>query len=148
MKIYSAGEAVSIKRNVDSGTGEQLAAVKGILGEVRTRGDEAVREFTAKFDRVELLEFTVTEEEVAEAYEMVDKSFIDVIREASANIRDFHEKQLRPSWMAAEENGTLLGQKITPLDSAGVYVPGGTAAYPSSVLMNVIPAQVAGVGRI
>ena len=92
--------------------------------------------------------FAVTEEEIREAYEKLDEEIIAVIREAADNIRRFHEKQRQKSWITTEENGTILGQKITPLDSAGVYVPGGTAAYPSSVLMNVIPAKVAGVERI
>ncbi|ALC88854.1 histidinol dehydrogenase [Bacillus sp. FJAT-18017] len=148
MKIVFAKEAVSIKRSIESGTNEQLDAVQRILADVRIRGDEAIREYTEKFDGVRLASFKVTESELEAAYREVDDNFIEIIREASSNIRAFHEKQLRTSWLTTEENGTILGQKITPLDSAGVYVPGGTAAYPSSVLMNVIPAQVAGVGRI
>ncbi|OCA88184.1 histidinol dehydrogenase [Bacillus sp. FJAT-27225] len=148
MKIVFAEEAVSIKRSVESGTSDQLKIVKRILADVRARGDEAVREYTEKFDGVRLASFKVTESELEAAYREVDESLIEIIQEASANIRSFHEKQLRPSWLTTEENGTILGQKIIPLDSAGVYVPGGTAAYPSSVLMNVIPAQVAGVERI
>ncbi|WP_043930291.1 histidinol dehydrogenase [Bacillus sp. EB01] len=148
MKIVFAEEALSINRSIESGTNEQLDAVQRILADVRVRGDEAIREYTEKFDGVRLASFKVTESELEAAYREVDDTFIEIIREASANIRAFHEKQLRTSWLTTEENGTILGQKITPLVSAGVYVPGGTAAYPSSVLMNVIPAQVAGVGRI
>ncbi|MDZ5474136.1 histidinol dehydrogenase [Bacillus sp. 31A1R] len=148
MKILRVSDAISIKRSVDSGTEEQRIAVKKIIEEVRVRGDEAVREFTDKFDRVNLASFLVSEEEIKEAYELVDSYSISVIQEAAANIHSFHEKQLRPTWITTEENGTMLGQKITPLDSVGVYVPGGLAAYPSSVLMNVLPAKVAGVERI
>ncbi|WP_026575950.1 histidinol dehydrogenase [Bacillus sp. UNC438CL73TsuS30] len=148
MKIQKVDDLVSIKRSIETGTSEQLSIVKNILSDIRTRGDEALREYTEKFDRVQLASFSVTEEEIAEAYRTVDEDFVEIVREAGENIRSFHEKQLRPSWMTTEENGTILGQKITPLDSVGVYVPGGTAAYPSSVLMNVIPAKVAGVKRI
>jgi histidinol dehydrogenase len=148
MKILNVNELVSIKRSIESGTSEQVAVVKNIIAAIRSRGDEALSEYTEKFDRVRLASFAVTEAEIKEAYNQVDQPFISIVREAAENIRTFHEKQLRPSWMTTEENGTILGQKITPLDSVGVYVPGGTAAYPSSVLMNVIPAKVAGVKRI
>lgn len=148
MKIVNVSDLVSIKRSIESGTSKQLAAVKTIISDVRNQGDEAIKLYTEKFDRVLLSSFELTENEIAEAYSQVDESFVSIVEEAAANIRSFHEKQLRPSWMTTEENGTILGQKITPLDSVGVYVPGGTAAYPSSVLMNVIPATVAGVKRI
>jgi histidinol dehydrogenase len=148
MKIVRVNEMVSIKRSIESGTSEQVAVVKEIISDLRVRGDEALRDYTKKFDRVLLASFSVTEKEIEDAYKQVDANFVSIVREARDNIRNFHEKQLRPSWMTTEENGTILGQKITPLDSVGVYVPGGTAAYPSSVLMNVIPAKVAGVKRI
>lgn len=148
MKIIKVTEQVSLKRSIDSGTAEQTSIVKTIISDVRQRGDEALREYTEKFDRVHLSSFSITEQEIEDAYRKVDPGFVSIVREAAENIRSFHEKQLRPSWMTTEENGTILGQKITPLDSVGVYVPGGTAAYPSSVLMNVIPAKVAGVKRI
>ncbi|MCL6570262.1 MAG: histidinol dehydrogenase [Bacillus sp. (in: Bacteria)] len=148
MKILKVNELVSIKRSIEAGTSEQQEVVKKIISEIRVRGDEALREYTEKFDTVLLSTFTVTEKEFAEAYQNVDKQFIAIVQEAVENITTFHEKQLRPSWMTTEENGTILGQKMTPLSSVGVYVPGGTAAYPSSVLMNVIPALVAGVKRI
>lgn len=148
MKIQRVQDLISIKRSIEAGTSEQQAVVKGIIADVRSRGDEALGEYTEKFDRVKLSSFSVTEEEIEEAYGKVDEQFISIVREAAENIRTYHEKQLRPSWMTTEENGTILGQKITPLDSVGVYVPGGTAAYPSSVLMNVVPAKVAGVKRI
>ncbi|MEH6992644.1 histidinol dehydrogenase [Neobacillus drentensis] len=148
MKIVKVSDLVSIKRSIESGTTEQVAVVKKIISDIRSAGDEALRAYTEKFDRVRLESFVVTENEINEAYDQVDSEFISIVREAARNIRSFHEKQLRPSWMTTEENGSILGQKITPLDSVGVYVPGGTAAYPSSVLMNVIPAKVAGVKRI
>ncbi|MEH7305357.1 histidinol dehydrogenase [Neobacillus drentensis] len=148
MKIVRVNDLVSIKRSIESGTSEQVEVVKEIIAAIRTRGDEALREYTEKLDRVHLASFSVTEKEIEAAYKQIDERFIAIVREAADNIRSFHEKQLRPSWMTTEENGTVLGQKITPLDSVGVYVPGGTAAYPSSVLMNVLPAKVAGVKRI
>lgn len=148
LKIEKVTPDLSIKRTVDGGTEEQLLAVKDIIEKVRRKGDTAVREYTARFDGAVLDSFLVREEELREAYENLDDEIIAVIREATENIRSFHEKQLQNSWITTEENGTILGQKVTPLDSAGVYVPGGKAAYPSSVLMNVIPAKVAGVERI
>lgn len=148
MKILQIDGGVSLKRTVDGGTEEQRKAVQEIIAEVRRSGDQAVKAFTEKFDSVSLEDFRVTQEEISEAYNGVSQNLVDIITEAAANIRTYHEKQLRPSWMTTEENGTMLGQKVTPLDSVGVYVPGGTAAYPSSVLMNVIPAKTAGVERI
>lgn len=148
MNIQRVTENISIKRSVDAGTEQQRLTVKEIIENVKKNGDEAVRFYTEKFDRVTLASFLVTENELTEAYEQVEDSLIEVIKEAATNIRQFHEKQLRQSWFTTEENGTILGQKVTPLDSVGVYVPGGTAAYPSSVLMNVLPAKVAGVERI
>ena len=148
MEILQIDEEISLKRTVDGGTEEQRKAVQDIIAEVRNSGDQAVRAFTEKFDSVLLDRFQVTAEEIAEAYKSVSGKLVEIIKEAADNIRSYHEKQLRPSWMTTEENGTILGQKVTPLDSVGVYVPGGTAAYPSSVLMNVIPAKTAGVERI
>ncbi|MFE8696556.1 histidinol dehydrogenase [Cytobacillus sp. FJAT-53684] len=148
MRIVKISEQPSIKRSVDQGTEDQRAAVKAIIEKVRQDGDQALRAFTELFDGISLENFAVSEIETREAYESIDEETLALIREAAANIRSFHEKQLRPSWMTTDENGTILGQKVTPLDSVGLYVPGGTAAYPSSVLMNVIPAKVAGVERI
>jgi histidinol dehydrogenase len=148
MEILQIDGGVSLKRSVDGGTEEQRKAVQAIIMEVRNNGDQAVRSFTEKFDSVTLADFRVAQDEITEAYKMVSENLVEIITEAAANIRKYHEKQLRPSWMTTEENGTMLGQKVTPLDSVGVYVPGGTAAYPSSVLMNVIPAKTAGVDRI
>lgn len=148
MKILQVSDDISIKRSVDSGTEEQRSTVKLIIADVRQNGDQALQTYTEKFDGVSLSSLLVSEKEIAVAYESVTKDQLAIIQEAAANIRSFHEKQLHPSWMTTEKNGTILGQKITPLDSVGLYVPGGTAAYPSSVLMNVIPAQTAGVERI
>ncbi|MBX9974326.1 histidinol dehydrogenase [Cytobacillus firmus] len=148
MKILKVNDQISIKRSVDNGTEEQRAIVKDIIESVRQNGDQALKEYTEKFDGISLDEFKVSQAEIEEALSQVDGKILEIIKEAAENIRSFHEKQLRPSWMTTEENGTVLGQKITPLDSVGLYVPGGTAAYPSSVLMNVIPAKVAGVKRI
>ena len=148
MKIFKVNDLVSIKRSIESGTAEQLAVVQNIIADIRANGDVALKAYTEKFDGVCLEALMVDDSEITEAYGLVDDEYVEIVREASENIRTFHEKQLRPSWMTTEENGTILGQKLTPLDSVGVYVPGGTAAYPSSVLMNVIPAKVAGVDRI
>lgn len=148
MRIFKVSDQPSIKRSVDNGTEEQRAAVKTIIESVRKSGDQALKAYSIEFDGVSLENFVVTEEEKRDAYKELDDQILAVIREAAANIRSFHEKQLRTSWMTTDENGTILGQKVTPIDSVGLYVPGGTAAYPSSVLMNVIPAKVAGVKRI
>ncbi|WP_404356096.1 histidinol dehydrogenase [Cytobacillus firmus] len=148
MKILKIDDQISIKRSVDNGTEEQRAIVKNIIEKVRQNGDQALKEYTEKFDGISLDELKVPQAEIEEALSQVDGKILEIIKEAAGNIRSFHEKQLRPSWMTTEENGTVLGQKISPLDSVGLYVPGGTAAYPSSVLMNVIPAKVAGVKRI
>ncbi|MTH53779.1 histidinol dehydrogenase [Bacillus mangrovi] len=122
--------------------------VKEIIEAVRQQGDTALRDYTERFDGVRLESLRATPEEIEEAYKEISDSLLAVIREAIENIRLFHSKQKRDSWFMTNPDGTVLGQKVTPLDSAGVYVPGGTAAYPSSVLMNVIPAQTAGVERI
>ena len=148
MKIIQVNEDISIKRSVDSGTEEQRDIVKEIIATVKEGGDQALKAYTEKFDSVQLSSLVVTEDEIEEAYNEVSEEMVAIIKEAAENIRSFHEKQKRNSWITTEKNGTILGQKVTPLDSVGVYVPGGTAAYPSSVLMNVVPAQVAGVKRI
>lgn len=148
MKILKVSEAVSIKRSVDAGTEDQRLAVKTIIEDVRKNGDIALFSYTEKFDRATLSSLLVTEEEIRDAYAETGSEYVAIIKEAAENIRAFHEKQVRNSWLTTEANGTILGQKVTPLDSVGVYVPGGTAAYPSSVLMNVMPAKVAGVERI
>lgn len=130
--------------------GKFEAAVADILANVKEKGDEALFSYTKEFDKVEVTADTirVTEAEIQEAYEAVDASLLEVIRKALVNIRSYHEKQRQNSWFASTENGTMLGQKVTPLNRVGVYVPGGKAVYPSSVLMNIVPAKVAGVPHI
>lgn len=129
---------------------EYQDTVTEILEEVKAKGDEALFAFTKKFDGAEITKesIRVTEDEIQEAYSLVEDSLIEVMKKSMENIRIFHEKQLRNTWIETKENGVILGQRITPLASVGVYVPGGKAAYPSSVLMNIVPAKVAGVERI
>ena len=117
---------------------------------MRARKDQALFEYTSRFDKCELTKETikVTEEEIEEAYAAISPEFIEVMKKSAHNIRSFHEKQLHSSWIIPKDDGTILGQKILPIAISGVYVPGGKAAYPSSVLMNVLPAKVAGVSRI
>ena len=126
---------------------EQERVVRTILQDVRTRGDEAVLSYTEKFDGIRLTAsgMLVTEQEIKEAYNKVDPTLPEVIRKAMVHILSFHEKQKRNSWITTTEEGTMLGVRILPMERVGVYVPGGKAAYPSSVLMNIIPAKVAGV---
>lgn len=126
------------------------STVNEIIENVKANKDKAVFEYTKKFDKFELTaeNIKVTREEIDEAYTKMDAKLVEVIRKAAENIKVFHMKQLRNSWFDAKEDGTILGMKITPIEKAGVYVPGGKAAYPSSVLMNVIPAKVAGVKEI
>lgn len=130
--------------------GEYEGRVAAIVEDVRARGDEAVFEYTKKFDHADITaeNIKVTDEEIARAYEQVDPQLLSVIRKSLVNIRFYHEKQKRTSWFDSQENGILLGQKIQPLARVGVYVPGGKAVYPSSVLMNIVPAKVAGVRNI
>ena len=138
-----------LKRSPNS-YGEFESRVNDIIQNVREKRDEAVFEYTLKFDGATINQdnIRVTEEEIKEAYEQVDPKLLDVIRKALVNIRDYHAKQKQYSWFDSDESGIILGQKVTPLKTVGVYVPGGKAVYPSSVLMNVIPAKVAGVSNI
>ncbi len=124
--------------------------VAAILQEVKENKDKAIFEFTKKFDGADISakNIVVTEEEIKEAYELVEPSLIEIIQKAKENIRVYHEKQKQYSWFDSKPNGTMLGQKVTPLHRVGVYVPGGKAVYPSSVLMNILPAKVAGVDEI
>lgn len=130
--------------------GEYEKGVNEILEQVKDKGDEGLFAYTKKFDGAEIdaSNVRVTEEEIAAAYGMVEEGFVEVIRRAIGNIRAYHEKQKKNSWFDSKPDGTMLGQKITPLRRVGVYVPGGKAAYPSSVLMNIIPAKTAGVEEI
>ena len=138
-----------LKRSPDS-YGEYEETVNGIIKEIREKGDKALFGYTQKFDRCEITAETVrvTKEEIKEAYELADPELVAVMKKSAANITEFHSHQLRKSWIVPKEDGTILGQRITPVAVSGVYVPGGKAAYPSSVLMNVLPAKVAGVPRI
>lgn len=124
--------------------------VAAILDRVREEKDQAVFDYTLKFDgaKIDASNIRVTEEEIEEAYELAGDELVAIIKKALANIRDYHEKQCQNSWFESKPNGTMLGQKVTPLARVGVYVPGGKAAYPSSVLMNIAPAKAAGVEKI
>ena len=122
--------------------------VAEILRNVRERGDEALREYTEKFDHTQLESLVVTEEEMREALDEVDPDFLRILRRAAENIRKFHSRQVRNSFIINDEDGILTGQKVIPVDRAGLYVPGGTAVYPSTVLMDVIPAKIAGVKEV
>lgn len=122
--------------------------VLDIIRQVRADGDKALYRFTEKFDRTKLDSLLVTEEEMEKAAEKVEPEFLDALRKAKENIESFHSMQKEQSWFTNQQPGIMLGQKVTPLDSVGIYIPGGKAAYPSSVLMNVIPAKIAGVGNI
>lgn len=138
-----------LKRSPNS-YGEYEGRVSAIIDDIKGRRDEAVFEYTKKFDGYDLNadNIIVTEDEIKAAYEEIDDGLVEIIRKALVNIRNYHAKQKRNSWFDATPDGTILGQKITPLARVGVYVPGGKAAYPSSVLMNVVPAKVAGVDEI
>ncbi|MBQ7918830.1 MAG: histidinol dehydrogenase [Lachnospiraceae bacterium] len=138
-----------LKRSPNNYT-EYESVVNDIIENVKVNKDKAVFDYTLKFDRFALTpeNIVVTKEEIAEAYAQMDAELVEVMKRAAENIRAFHAKQVRNSWFDAKEDGTILGMKVTPIQRAGVYVPGGKAAYPSSVLMNVIPAKVAGVPEI
>lgn len=131
-----------------TGVKDVSAPVAEILQQVRTEGDAALLRCTRQFDGVELESLQVSEEEIEQAFAQADEQFLQVLREAAENIRAYHQKQVRQGFWMEEKEGVVLGQKILPLERVGIYVPGGTAAYPSSVLMNAIPAQIAGVSEI
>ena len=122
--------------------------VSDIISDVRARGDEALFEYCKRFDGAQLDDLAVSKEEIDEAFESVDAEFIEILGRAAANIRKFHEKQVRNSFIINDEDGVVIGQKIIPIDRAGLYVPGGTAAYPSTVLMDSIPAKIAGCREV
>ena len=138
-----------LKRSPNS-YGKFEASVAAILADVKEKGDEAVFDYTKRFDGADInaANIVVTKKEIDEAYSLVNEQLVEVIRKALVNIREYHAKQKQYSWFDSTPNGTILGQKVTPLNRVGVYVPGGKAAYPSSVLMNIIPAKVAGVSQI
>ena len=124
------------------------AIVADIIADVRENGDAAVKAYCAKFDKAELTSLEVTQEEIQTAISQVEPEFLDILREAAENIRSFHSRQVRNSFVIADKPGIVLGQKITPIEKVGVYVPGGTAAYPSTVLMDTIPAKIAGCPQL
>lgn len=130
--------------------GQYEAVVAEIIANVREKGDQAVFDYTKQFDKWEITaeNIRVMEAEIEEAFAVTEEEFVEVMKRSAANIADFHKKQLRNSWIDTKEDGSILGQRILPIAVSGVYVPGGKAAYPSSVLMNVIPAKVAGVEKI
>lgn len=138
-----------LKRSPNNYT-EYADTVQEIVDNVKNNGNQALFEYTKKFDHADISEdnIKVTDAEIEEAYNQVDEHLLEVIRKALVNIRSYHEKQKQYSWFDTTENGTMLGQKVTALNSVGVYVPGGKAVYPSSVLMNIVPAKVAGVKNI
>ena len=149
IKIYKYGEVsndeIFARENIDSGV---EGIVADIIANVIKNGDAALSEYCERFDKVKLDAFEVTEEEIEEAFRSVDEKFLDILREAAENIREFHSHQVRNSFIITGKNGAITGQKVTPIEKVGLYVPGGTAAYPSTVLMDSIPAKIAGCREI
>ena len=149
IKIYNFGEVsneeVFARDNIASNV---EGVVSGIIADVIKRGDTALFEYSKRFDKAELASLEVTKEEIDEAVSAVPTEFVEIIKEAAENIRAFHEKQVRTSFVINEKDGVVTGQKITPIEKVGLYVPGGTAAYPSTVLMDSIPAKIAGCSEI
>lgn len=148
MKIKVLTDNISLKRPLEGGNEEQLKTVRQVLADVRQKGDEAVKAYSQKWDGYAPENLRVTEQEIEEAVKSLDPQLVQDLKEAAANIRLYHEQQKREGYKLQLADGSWLGQRILPISSVGLYVPGGSAAYPSSVLMNVIPAQVAGVKRI
>jgi histidinol dehydrogenase len=148
--VLDRGERLSEQDLSRSGglDAEVLGVAARIIDEVRSRGDDALREYTASLDKADISEFRVTTAEIEAAVASVGPEFLDAISSAAGAIAEFHQRQVTQSWFTAQEGGIVLGQKVTPISRVGIYVPGGRACYPSSVLMNAIPAQVAGVDEI
>ncbi|MDO5846972.1 MAG: histidinol dehydrogenase [Methanocorpusculum sp.] len=149
IKILTYGETKNseiFKRNMPMADVADI--VSGIISQVRTKGDAALFELTEKFDKVRLSSLEVTPEEIDEAVQLAGPEFVGILERAAANIRKFHERQVRNSFIINDEDGIVIGQKVIPVDRAGLYVPGGTAAYPSTVLMDAIPAKIAGVPEV
>ena len=149
IRIYEYGQVpnseIFARGDLKTGVEETVSA---IIADVRQNGDEALYRYCRQFDKVELSSLEVSEAELQEAFDAVEPEFLDILREAAENIRQFHEKQLRNSFIISEKPGVVLGQKIMPIEKVGLYVPGGTAAYPSTVLMDSIPAKIAGCREI
>lgn len=149
IQMYETGtirDEEIFRRNAPEALVEEPVAE--IIRQVRLNKDQALREYSLRFDHVELEELQVSQEEIKEAVAEVEPEFLDILREAAANIEAYHKNQLRQSFVVSDKEGVILGQKIIPLEKVGIYVPGGTAAYPSSVLMNAVPARIAGVSEI
>ena len=149
IKIYTYGQVpadeIFARENIAAHVED---AVAEIISDVRKNGDQALFAYAAKFDKAELSGLEVTPAEIDEAFASVEPEFLNILREAAANIRAFHEKQVRNSFILSEKNGVVMGQKVSPIERVGLYVPGGTAAYPSTVLMDSIPAKIAGCSQI
>ncbi len=149
IKIYNYGEVsteeIFARENIDAGV---EGVVANIIADVVARGDAALIDYAAKFDKAQLTSLEVSAQELDEAFAAVEPAFLDILREAAANIRAFHEKQVRSSFIINDKDGIVVGQKVMPIEKVGLYVPGGTAAYPSTVLMDSIPAKIAGCTEI
>lgn len=146
MEMGKLPEEEILRRETD--TEDVSATVREILSEVRSRGDQALRDYSSRFDGISPASFRVAAEELTAAMQTADPAFLSVLREAAENIRAYHRNQCRSGYLTEAREGVLLGQRVLPLETVGIYVPGGTAAYPSTVLMDAIPAQIAGVSRI
>ncbi|MBQ4602987.1 MAG: histidinol dehydrogenase, partial [Clostridia bacterium] len=147
INIDNAEKSEILTRDIKLESGVE-AIVADIIKNVRENGDKALKEYSLKFDGADIKNLRVTQEEIDSAYENEDKALIETLEMAKANIWNFHEKQLRKGFEINNGDGTVSGQKITPIEKVGIYVPGGTASYPSTVLMNAIPAKIAGVSEI
>ena len=149
IKIYKYGEVpneeIFARDNISP---DVEGVVSEIIADVARRGDEALFEYTKKFDKAELTALEVSSEEMRDAFDSVDEDFLKILRQAAENIRAFHEKQVRNSFIISEKDGVVIGQKVSPIEKVGLYVPGGTAAYPSTVLMDSIPAKIAGCSEL
>lgn len=149
IKIYNYGEVsnedIFQREDLEYNVGE---AVSSIIAQVRRTGDAALKAYAKEFDGAELACLEVSKKEIDEAFDTVEPEFLDILREAAVNIRAFHEKQVRTSFVINEKDGVVMGQKVMPIEKVGIYVPGGTAAYPSTVLMDSIPAKIAGCPQI
>lgn len=149
IKIYKYGEVPSSEIFARDNIASNVEGiVTDIIANVRANGDKALYEYSKKFDKVDLTSLEVSAQEIDEAFALVDSDFIEVIKEAAENIRAFHKRQVKNSFIISEKDGVITGQKVTPIEKVGLYVPGGTAAYPSTVLMDSIPAKIAGCEQI
>ena len=149
IKIYNYGEVSNSEIFArDNISGNVEGIVSDIIANVINRGDEAIFEYALKFDKADLKSLEVTASEIDEAFSLVDKEFVSIIEQAAENIRGFHSKQVKNSFVINDKNGVIIGQKVMPIEKVGLYVPGGTAAYPSTVLMDSIPAKIAGCKEI